>query len=567
MFFSSSNPAPSSLTAVQDDSYALIFKKVLEETTNEEDTFQFQTCLKENDQINISSCVTALLLPDGTPVEYGIFPKSMLTLRELEQTRNIKQSFSEEDDTQDPFIFIGGSVILASTMFGVIKSHNAANSLKYKRIRSIIDGGRVLNARLYYQRLAATLANHERYKLTQLFLQPKISETLNQQARQRLLELDQELIYRINNGRNVDGVMTDISHIFDTMNYQSDTTFTMDLPGYTAQRQLLQRAKSFHKRSWRSGGNIRYMQAASTTRHIKELAKQGYYEIATSMWRNMKDEWILDTEDAIIVDRDLRPYKLTPLRSSRLQQKFQTLYNQGLAMLAEGKDMSRFLDGEITSIRYEMIEFRGLKVGTLTDGKMFDMWQDLHRQAKAKGLLGHLKKATTPASPALSATALKKPPQTVSAPKLSHGGKIISSKGIKLRHKALPYLGWGVTLVSGIAIVVAIAEKAKSATMTTLKDLDGKDDNSPPTTNIITKEAASSMPYLPVSLYGDYLPALYSLDPNISLEVPSVTQILKTLGLQASYGDSQLATMLSMCFPTKTTDSVPDCHKISSASM
>jgi|GEM_PF-1568709 len=626
----------SSLNAVHDDRYSLALKHT-------DQGYEFVACLGSLVTLNTASCVSALTLPDGESLDYRFVANEDLSLKDLEEIDRLKQElakeyFKEKGDLPADFSLMTGGGIVGGALSGAagvsaVKSLLAKNELLDAKLllSSLHQQKKLSSAEL--SSLLAELKNH-----------PATLETLKMQASQRWAFMKRTVLATAlkNPARTKNyphaAILKQVNHFYNSYVYKQAAELGGHLqaevaevanrlkllsgkesgggvlpvpvkaePATTASKTEPVATKAHQQQAGKvqpeavdaspvdtdqvgavgAKNSVRYQIAAKQARQAKEYFRKGDYRQGQLVRQSMQDHWLLDDVDKVEFDRDVFPY----LSNHKvLIQRFESLHKRGVTMLSEGKDMTQFLAGSIEDVHMELMNQADID-GPYSFANREKVLEGLKKEAVHRGLYKSSGSAPVVVK-AVSNQASKQTSMQTSIQKnhrgiaLSKNNKVISANPASIGGRVMRFVGWTVTLVGGLAVIVAVVNHAGSKTLTDLKSLypwgggdssqaeDGSEvaglgedkmiELKEETSQEILGDMAAGVPFVPVSLYGTYYPYLVSDHTEVSLEVPSVVSVLKTLAIHASYGNVDVAKQVQICLPMSATVAVSNCQPLGS---
>ncbi|MCY4443318.1 MAG: hypothetical protein OXC44_00745 [Proteobacteria bacterium] len=533
----------SSLQSAYDNTYSLVLQK-------HGTDLRFVTCLGTPQSLNASSCVPALKFQDDSVINYNFLPQSTLKPEDTEQIETLKVKIAEEYRNEHGklpknFHILTAGIGSAALGGWIAKGQKAVathQSAHIQKVTQLLKQDKVLLAKLTFADLFHhdAFTGNEHLELLDMFDDPKRLNQLKTQTSQAWNLLKKRARLLVGTNRDVSGIIKEMTQFHD------DVTFwqIIDMSELSADYynvmdditppSIKQRLVNMSNGARTAKDQIRYNVKARQNKTLKHLAATGGYDKAVKMWEKVSD-WMVDTSDSISYEKDLLPFKMESSSLQRLKVQRDRLHQLALDKIRSGENVQSLL-GSKGSLR-EVIR----KLGTHLDTESSRMFAALETQALNKGLLNF---PTTAVRTDRAARSLLINTATSVAPQqntslVSKSSKYISSKGPFSMTK---FLGWGVSLIGGAMVLFAIVDSAESKTIVNLESLNKETQN-------------SSVPFIPVSVYESYWPSLNTLDTNVTLKVPSIPSVLKTLALHASGGNVVLATDMSYCLPALQTGS------------
>ncbi|MCY4444682.1 MAG: hypothetical protein OXC44_07785 [Proteobacteria bacterium] len=574
--------ADSSLHGAYDGTYSLVLQKHGED-------LHFVTCLGTPQQLNASSCVAALKLSDGSAVKYDFFTKDALEAEDLQEIDNLKAELAadylaEHGSLPENFRIATTGVGAAALggWFSKAKLNNPAMSHHVNKVVKLLNQDQTLLAKMAFSDLFRRDAfkGNEHLDLLEMFNEPRHLDLLKTQAGEAWGLLKKRATDLLDNGRSINGISKDMTQFYNDVTFwqfndMADVFVDYDdvmsnLDPAVAQQRMAQQRQRFaeEKKAKRAKdaaarqNKARYDAAAHQARQIKRKIAMGEFDEGVVAWRALEDHWMLDEVDKIEFGRDVAPHRTNPVYVNNLKAKFTSLQNKVSQNLKNGVNVYSLIGekGELHRVS-DALDFAKLQDRFSAKNRKAIL-EGFERQAKELDLLT---RPVEVADDLAKAAAVKKSPgravagkvdevaavldSTVGARPLSpsaniavsKSGKVISSAGGPFAGvrssfaKAGTYLGWGLSLVAGVVIIFAIVDNASSQSVVDLE--------------VFKSASQKPVPFIPVSVYDSYWPSLNTLDSSISLKVPSVPSVLKTLALHASGGNIALAADMSYCLP------------------
>ncbi|MCY4443474.1 MAG: hypothetical protein OXC44_01565 [Proteobacteria bacterium] len=535
----------SDLHGAYDDRYSLVLQKYGQD-------LRFVTCLRSPQNFLPSSCVAALQDSDGRAVNYNFLPGEALKPEDLKHIETLKAKLAEDYLAEHGKLPANFEVITAGVGSAALSGMGMEDGRHVKAVKQLLAQDKVLSAKIMFSDLFDRNAFVESEHLELLSLFDDV-DRIKQLKGQALLEWQffvkraEELVRK---KENISDLIKEMTQFHDDVTFwQFTDTGDLSEAYFKAMDEFMPPATRKQLTS-KSGGTrtvknqIIYNVKAKQNRSIRHLAAIGGYDKASALWRTSTGTDILDDVDQIIYGKDLSPFKvkgnyMTYMKD--LQKQYSALYQLTIDKIFKGDNVHSLL-GKNGSLRNV--------VGKLSEGDGVDyskLLQSIERRASSKGLLTYSSRTfrtdrvtrrllvdTAEALSPLSSSAH-------SQVSVSRSHTYISSK------RSFPLtkiLGWGVSLVAGAVILFAIVDSAASKTVVDLESLSNEKEHEKE-----QKEDHVVLPFIPVSVYEDYLPVLSSLDPHVTVKVPSIAAVLKILALHAAGGRVALAKGMSYCLP------------------
>ncbi|MCY4443452.1 MAG: hypothetical protein OXC44_01445 [Proteobacteria bacterium] len=647
----------SGLSAVHDDKYSLALKHTHQ-------GYEFVACLGSLETLNTASCVRALSLPDGRSLDYSFVSNKDISLQDLEEIDRVKRALAKEymdthGDLPPDYSFMSGGAIVGG----------GAVAAGVSKVRKLLMSGKVLDAKLLFSSLSQQkkLSPTDFASLLSEFNQPATLDKLKTQAGQRWAYLKRNVLSSMlentgkYKGRSPAKMAKQMNHFYNNYTFRQgvqlgghlqdemsmmhqkldllgqkpapqmasggsassakqrlgqsalEGDLWVDQPVTKNQQQNLQnrtqevlqeqaehqaQQQAFSSSKTVGKDSVRYQAAAKQAKQAKMHYRNGEFHQAQVLHQSIQDHWLLDDIDKIDLNRDVLPYSAN---QSVLLKRFNSLYQRGRAMLSEGKDMTQFLTGSLEDVHMDLMNQSDVP-GSVGFSQRETLITNLKKEAASKGLFQSKQQAPFVAKAVSKQAPMQRVRRGIT---LSKNNKIISASPPKIGGRVMRSVGWGVTLVGGLAVIIAVVNHAGSKTLTDLKSLypwggggetpvpvdnsagaigsggigsaggtSGTDTavHSPAdlsfgtpnndTSQEILGDMAAGVPFVPISVYGTYYPFL--IDNSESLEVPSVISVLKTLAIHASYGNAELASQVQICLPMSMTVPTSNCQAMES---